>query len=221
MFNWDFMIRLLVASLLGSAIGIEREYRAKEAGYRTHFLVALGSALFMLVSQYGFAAVLTVTPHASFDPSRIASQVVTGIGFIGAGIIFQKHIVRGLTTAAGLWVTSAIGLAVGAGMYALGITVTVLALLCLEVFSMVFTKIGLRSVAIVFTVKDMNIVKSVSEELRRGECIVVSYSMETRQTPAGERYQITMVVKAKKRNYEGQLLGLLHKLDDVTVDLIE
>lgn len=90
----EITIRLSLALLLGGAIGIEREYRAKEAGFRTHFLVALGSALFCLVSQFGFGIDLK-------DSSRVAAQVVSGIGFLGAGtIIFQKNVVRGLTTAA-------------------------------------------------------------------------------------------------------------------------
>ena len=102
---WDFALRLFVAGAMGVLIGLEREYRAKEAGYRTHFLVALGSALMMIVSQYGFMEVLK-TDLIRLDPSRIAAQVVSGIGFIGAGtIILQKQIVRGLTTAAGIWAT--------------------------------------------------------------------------------------------------------------------
>ena len=115
--TFDFVLRLFVAAILGGAIGLEREYRAKEAGFRTHFLVALGSSLFMILSQFGFDDVLRHYQQVSLDPSRIASQVVTGIGFIGAGIIiFQKHVVRGLTTAAGLWVTSAIGMTAGSGL---------------------------------------------------------------------------------------------------------
>ena len=98
----DFALRLLVAGLMGVLIGLEREYRAKEAGYRTHFLVALGSCLMMIVSQYGFTDVLEAD-LVRLDPSRIAAQVVSGIGFIGAGtIILQKQVVRGLTTAAGI-----------------------------------------------------------------------------------------------------------------------
>ena len=113
--TYEFVLRLFVAAMLGGVIGLEREYRAKEAGFRTHFLVALGSGLFMILSQFGFDNVLSNYEQVSLDPSRIASQVVTGIGFIGAGtIIFQKHVVRGLTTAAGLWVTSAIGMTAGA-----------------------------------------------------------------------------------------------------------
>ena len=100
--TWDFILRLFVAGALGAVIGLDREYRAKEAGYRTHFLVSLGSALIMIVSQYGFMEIIKIE-GIDLDPSRVAAQVVSGIGFIGAGtIIFQKQIVRGLTTAAGL-----------------------------------------------------------------------------------------------------------------------
>lgn len=130
----DFIIRIAVAAVLGAVIGFEREYRAKDAGMRTHFLVALGSALFMILSQYGFAEVLTTYEKVNLDPSRIASQVVTGIGFLGAGIIiFQKNAVRGLTTAAGLWVTAAIGMTCGAALYVLAVVATALVLVCLEV----------------------------------------------------------------------------------------
>ena len=141
--TWEFILRIFVAALLGGAIGLEREYRAKEAGLRTHFLVALGSAVFMIVSAYGFDGVMT-TPEHRWDVSRVAAQVVSGIGFIGAGtIIFHKseNVVRGLTTAAGLWVTAAIGLACGGGMYVLSIASTVLVLVGLEAFNFVLRKI--------------------------------------------------------------------------------
>ena len=139
----EFILRIFVAALLGGAIGLEREYRAKEAGLRTHFLVALGSALFMVVSAYGFEGAMH-TPEHRCDVSRVAAQVVSGIGFIGAGtIIFHKseNVVRGLTTAAGLWVTAAIGLACGGGMYILSIASTVLVLVGLEAFNFILRKI--------------------------------------------------------------------------------
>lgn len=140
----EFVIRLVVAALLGAVIGIDREYRAKDAGFRTHFLVALGSSLFMILSQYGLDDV-RLLGNISLDPSRIAAQVVTGIGFIGAGtIILQKKIVRGLTTAAGLWVTSAIGLACGAGMYVIATVAAVLTLIGLELFGYLQRKVGDR-----------------------------------------------------------------------------
>ena len=132
----EFILRIFIAGLLGSAIGLEREYRAKEAGFRTHFLVGLGSGLFMILSAHGFSDVV-LSEGVRHDVSRIAAQVVSGIGFIGAGcIIFQKHAVRGLTTAAGLWVTAAIGMAAGAGMYAVAIAATVMVVVCLELMNL-------------------------------------------------------------------------------------
>jgi putative Mg2+ transporter-C (MgtC) family protein len=133
----DFLLRIFCAAILGGIIGLEREYRAKEAGFRTHFLVALGSALFMIVSAYGFSDAMN-NDLQRWDVSRVAAQVVSGIGFIGAGtIIFRKaeNIVSGLTTAAGLWVTAAMGLACGGGMYVLAIGSTVMVLLGLEAFN--------------------------------------------------------------------------------------
>ena len=143
--EYEFILRIFVAALLGGLIGLEREYRAKEAGFRTHFLVALGSALFMIVSAYGFADVPMRGDGAMrWDVSRIAAQVVSGIGFIGAGtIIFRKqeNMVSGLTTAAGLWVVAAIGLACGVGMYVLATACTFLVLAGLEAFNYFLRKL--------------------------------------------------------------------------------
>ncbi len=139
--EWNFILRLLVAGLLGGAIGFEREFRAKEAGVRTHFIVALGSALFMIISQYAFSG--------QFDHSRVAAQVVSGIGFIGAGvIIFQKNVVRGITTAAGLWVAAAIGLACGAGMYPIAIAAMLLTVICLEAMHFITSKYSERIITV-------------------------------------------------------------------------
>lgn len=136
----EFILRIFVAAILGGAIGLEREYRDKAAGFRTHFLVALGSALFMIISAYGFEGALVSSEHR-LDVSRVAAQVVSGIGFIGAGmIIFQKNAVHGLTTAAGVWVTAAIGPACGAGMYALATAATLLVLIGLEAFRFLLSK---------------------------------------------------------------------------------
>ena len=130
-----------MAGLLGGAIGFEREFRAKEAGVRTHFIVALGSALFMIISQYAFTG--------QFDHSRVAAQVVSGIGFIGAGvIIFQKNVVRGITTAAGLWVAAAIGLACGAGMYSVAIAAVVFTIVCLETMHFITSKYSERIITV-------------------------------------------------------------------------
>ncbi len=130
----DYILTIFIAAMLGGAIGLEREYRSKEAGFRTHFLVGMGSALFMVLSMHGFDG-FEGQPGVIIqrDPARMAAQVVSGIGFIGAGtIIFQKNVVKGLTTAAGLWVTSAIGMTAGVGMYALAAAATGMVLVCLE-----------------------------------------------------------------------------------------
>ncbi len=138
----EFIIRLLVATALGAVIGLDREYRTKAAGFRTHVLVALGSALFMIISVHGFDDLPKDQMTLRMDPARIAAQVVTGIGFIGAGtIIFQKNVVKGLTTAAGLWVTAAVGMACGVGMYVLAIVSTILVLICFEAFNFFLHKI--------------------------------------------------------------------------------
>ncbi len=127
----ELATRLVVAAALGSVIGLERERKSWSAGLRTHMLVALGSALVMIVSTYGFDEVLG-NEHVALDPSRMAAQVVSGIGFLGAGaILLHGEIVRGLTTAASLWAVAAIGLAVGGGLYAAAGIATVLILVIL------------------------------------------------------------------------------------------
>lgn len=128
----DLLLRIILASVFGALIGLERQLRAKEAGLRTHVLVCIGSALFMIVSKYGFEDILSVD-HVALDPSRIAAQVVSGVGFLGAGaILINKQMIKGLTTAAGLWVTAALGLVVGSGMYQIAIYGTVMTLVVLE-----------------------------------------------------------------------------------------
>lgn len=114
--DMELLLRIFVAMILGMLIGNERKNRMKSAGMRTHALVALGSALIMVVSKYGFADTV------SGDGARLAAQVVSGVGFLGAGMIFVRHnLVSGLTTAAGVWTTAGIGLTIGAGMYFVGV----------------------------------------------------------------------------------------------------
>lgn len=126
----NIFFQLFLAFLLGAFLGFEREWRRKAAGLRTYSLVALGACLFTVISLYGFHS----AAGTSLDPSRIASQVVVGIGFIGAGVIFSKgDVVRGLTTAAGLWLSAAIGVAVGVGMFAVALFSTALGVFILSV----------------------------------------------------------------------------------------
>jgi putative Mg2+ transporter-C (MgtC) family protein len=127
----EVVLRLVIAAALGSIIGIERERLAWVAGLRTHMLVCVGSALMMIVSAFGFGDVIG-QEHVALDPSRIAAQVVSGIGFLGAGtILLRQDTIRGLTTAASLWTVAGIGLAVGGGMYVAGFGATVLIFLIL------------------------------------------------------------------------------------------
>ena len=220
MLNVDFMLRLLVAGILGAIIGLDREYRAKEAGYRTHFLVSLGSALIMIVSQYGFQEIIKEN-SVTLDPSRVAAQVVSGIGFIGAGtIILQKQIVRGLT-AAGIWATAGIGLAVGAGMYAIGIATTVLTLIGLELLSYIFKSVGMKSSMIAFSTNNKDTLKQIADRFNSKDYMIVSYEMQTLHPGEMESYQVTMVIKSKRNNDEGHLLSLMQNFPDVTVQRIE
>lgn len=171
------IIRLIISGLLGALIGLEREFRSKEAGFRTHFLVAVGSALIMLVSKYGFADILQ-NHNVELDPSRIAAQVVSGIGFLGAGtIIIHKQFVRGLTTAAGIWATSGIGLTIGSGMYTVGISATILVFIGLEIldrfykintFHMLFIEIQTESKEAIQAALDS--IKSKKIEVINYEC---------------------------------------------------
>jgi putative Mg2+ transporter-C (MgtC) family protein len=142
--NWDeSLLRLALAAILGGLIGVERELREREAGLRTHLLVALGSALFTIVGAYGFDAFLnTGASVVRADPTRIAAQIVTGIGFLGAGAIIRQGLsVRGLTTAATLWVVAAVGLAAGAGYYSVAVITTALVLIALYPLRIIAFKI--------------------------------------------------------------------------------
>ena len=132
--SWEeVLLRVVVAAALGGVLGLERELREREAGLRTHLLVSVGSALFTLVSAYGFRDFLTSgNDLIRADPGRIAAQIVTGIGFLGAGAIIRQGLsIRGLTTAATLWVVAAIGLASGAGYYSAAIITTGVTLVAL------------------------------------------------------------------------------------------
>ncbi len=134
--GWTQIGELTVAFLLSMTIGVEREMQQKSAGLRTHTLVGVGAALFMLVSKYGFSDVLQ-SGRVVLDPSRMAAQIVSGVGFLGAGLIFvRRDSVRGLTTAAAVWITAAIGAASGAGLPILAIAVTFIYLIVATLFPM-------------------------------------------------------------------------------------
>ena len=123
--NLEFFIRILLSAVLGALVGLERTKRQKEAGIRTHCIIACAAAVFMILSKYAFVDPADVLGSRGADGARIAAQVVSGISFLGAGVIFKNgNSIRGLTTAAGIWATSAIGMAIGAGMYWVGLITT-------------------------------------------------------------------------------------------------
>ena len=211
----DLTIRLSMALALGGAIGIEREHRAKEAGFRTHFLVALGSALFCIVSQYGFGFDLK-------DSSRVAAQVVSGIGFLGAGtIIFQKNVVRGLTTAAGLWVTAAIGLACGTGMYVAALATTLMVLLGLEVLNYLIPQFFTTNIELSFSAPSRDSVKELIKRIKLDGMEVHSYEIKDRRTSKGEYLEANIEVKAKRGNYTLKLFDYMNEFTDVTISTVE
>lgn len=219
----EFILRIAIAGVLGAAVGLERELRAKEAGTRTHFLVAMGSALFTILSQYGFDESLKIySSFASFDPSRIAAQVVTGIGFIGAGtIIFQKHVVKGLTTAAGLWATAAIGMTAATGLYALAIGSTVLVLCCLEVFSFVVNRFGMKKIAVKFSTRSHDTVRQLLSELQADGVDFDNYGMKQIVVDGERQYEVTLEMKLRRRNYRTRILDFVKEFNGVSIELIE
>lgn len=136
----ELLFRLVISIFCGLAIGYERKNRLKEAGIRTHIIICIGSCLIMIVSKYGFMDLLALEA-IKIDPARLAAQVVSGIGFLGAGMILvKKQTISGLTTAAGMWATSGVGLAIGAGMYALGIGTALCIILVQVIFHLEFTR---------------------------------------------------------------------------------
>ena len=218
---WEFTFRLFLAGILGAVIGLEREYRAKEAGFRTHFLVSLGSALIMIVSQYGFEGVLGEN-GIGLDPSRVAAQVVSGIGFIGAGtIIIQRQFVRGLTTAAGIWATSGIGLAIGGGLYGVGIVATTFTLLGLELLSIIFRKVGMHSISLEFCTSEENNLKKITEKITSANGRFVSYSVKKEISEDKILYHVSMVVKTRDNRDEKELILFLQGQPNLIIEKIE
>ena len=217
----EFFINILIAALLGGAIGLERAYRAKEAGFRTHFLVALGAALFMILSAHGFDGVL-VTDNHRLDVSRIAAQVVSGIGFIGAGtIIFQRHAVRGLTTAAGLWVTAAIGMAAGAGLLLLASSTTLLVLLCLEAQNLLLRRFGHRHLDVTFAADNHEDITQVINHLRGLNGIIVDSFATEPKSATQPRNIVKMQLRLERRQYRNRILDFIGEMQGVDMLSVE
>ncbi len=213
--NWDIIIRLAVALVLGGTIGAEREYRSKDAGFRTHFLVALGSALFTIVSMCGFS-------EGGADSSRVAAQIVSGIGFLGAGtIIFQRNIIRGLTTAAGLWVTAAVGMACGTGMYALAIITTLLVLLGLEVINKFVLPIRTSHIHIAFRSTNESLAKIAVEQIKDICENVYLYNFQTVSSGEHTVWDVSLDIKLKRAHSNKQLLECIKHFENIAINRIE
>ena len=171
-------------------------------------------------SQYGFADILMHT-GVGLDPSRIAAQVVSGIGFIGAGtIIIHRQLVRGLTTAASLWATAGIGLAAGAHMYVVAAAATVLTLFALEVLTLVFGGLGRRRTMVVFSATKRAAVDEMFNELQSREYAVISYEVEAQRSADGIVYRATLVIRAKGNTDEDRYVDLLRENPDITIERI-
>ena len=210
----EALLRLLVAAGLGGAIGLERELRDHEAGFRTHLLVSLGACVFTLVSAYAWTDWTFSTPDGVvFDPTRIAAQIVTGIGFLGAGAIIVRGIsVRGLTTAATLWVVAAIGMAAGTGYYPVAIGAAALVLVSLGPLKLVSKSLISRvrpeeaELAIVLAPKgDGSRVLALIEELG-GEVDSVEF---------GDERTVDVVLRASRRSESARVAERVSKLEDV------
>lgn len=204
----DFTVRMLVAALVGGAIGYERELRGKVAGIRTHVLVALGACLFMIISQYGF------TGADKFDASRVAASVVGGLGFLGGGIIMKNRHVSGLTTAAGIWVTGAIGMAAGAAMYELTALGAFLLLICAEAVQHLDVKLGEKQVNVVLSAKERQDMENAIRALGK-QVAHFSWSKDS----GGYKADLGLLVK-KKAYPEGLLkqIGELHGIELQSLD---
>ena len=217
----ELILRLLTAIALGGAIGLEREYRAKEAGLRTHFLVALGSCLFMIISIYGFHDIVSSDLSTSFDPSRIASQVVTGIGFIGAGtIIFQKHVIKGLTTASGLWVTSAIGLACGTGMYHIAIATTLLVLMCLEALNFFLRKYGKKNIFLTLSAANIDNANEAVKAIGQANNDKI-YNVSIKRAEPASTYIVVMELNISKKALQSHIIDIVKTQEGITLESIE
>ena len=202
-------MRIFVAACLGLLIGSERKNRNKSAGIRTHVIVALGAALIMVVSKYGFMDV------EKADAARVAAQVVSGIGFLGAGVIFvRNNLVNGLTTAAGIWATAGVGLALGSGMYVVGISSALLVLFIQFVMHRIayFADVASGGLIRMTLVKREGIVQSMEDYLQREKLSVISVKInKTKKDEVKLEFDVVFPPGYKKT----KLLARLVEMDDV------
>ncbi|WP_040215025.1 MgtC/SapB family protein [Clostridium polynesiense] len=205
----ELFLRIIISCICGCIIGYERKNRNKEAGIRTHAIVCIGSSLIMIISKYGFFDTITT------DASRIASQIVSGIGFLGAGIIFVKNqAVSGLTTAAGIWATSGIGMAVGAGMYIMGILTTLLIVLTQVIMhkETVFTRRPFLQIISITLKNREGVIEKIQENLRYNNIELSKIEIEKEH---GDNLLLTAEIIIPPGYNESKWLDIISKERDI------
>lgn len=214
-----YIIRIILAGICGMLIGLERKNRSKEAGIRTHFVVACASALMMIISKYGFADIVYgENGMRGADGARIAAQVVSGIGFLGAGMIFvHKNTVTGLTTAAGIWATSGVGLAVGAGMYTVGIATAVMIVLAQIILHKNFRwlKNSRTKKLVVCDVAELDYCKSLGESLKDYGVVISDVYIEKN----GDERKYTFTLEIPENTYEDDIISCVDYNCKISADL--
>lgn len=209
--SWHMFIRIVVAGILGGVLGIERDIHGRQAGLRTHLLVSAGSALFFILSTHiaTFDVIVPVEFTKVTDPGRIAAQIVTGIGFLGAGVILKEGFtVVGLTTSACLWISAAIGMASGAGLYGIATGTTLLALFSLTLlrrFERLFPRDAYRNLLVAIPI-DEN-VSLIIDEVKGKEITITAVEVER-----DYETQTTTIRMALRLTYRGNVDKLCHKI---------
>jgi putative Mg2+ transporter-C (MgtC) family protein len=211
--QFEYLLRILLAAVCGAFVGFERAKRRKEAGLRTHVIVAMASALAGIVSKYGYMDVIAMGMNA--EASRIASNVLTGIGFLGAGIIFVKGgSVKGLTTAAGVWATSIVGLSIGSGMYIVGIGTTLL-LITLQIVLHRYVPgdmVMLGRVIVSLTNDRMERVDIIKEKLTELKIVITKIDLVRN----GDHVMVNMQVRIPNDDAADELFGLATQYPEVS-----
>ncbi len=212
----DYIIRILLSALCGLMIGAERERHFKAAGIRTHIIVAISSALMMIISKYGFNDVIFINETLKVDASRVASGVVSAIGFLGAGVIFiKKGNVSGVTTAAGLWATVGIGLAIGAGLCTVGLATTVIILILQLAFRQINRVLPPQyygTISMVIPEAELSI-SGIKEELHNAQIWIRSMDMERLQDA---KFKVKLDVQFPRHFSEDKLITLFRSKANIT-----
>ena len=204
----EYFIRILLAGICGAVIGFERRKRFKDAGIRTHLILSIGCAVIMIISKYAFSDVI------DYDASRVASNIITGVGFLGAGVIFVKSgSVRGLTTAAGIWTTAAIGMAIGAGFYLLGIAVSIiLVLIQLLLYRLVPALESIEVAELLIKAKRTpDILDTIKKELDKNNIFINTMKIKKHENELDIRFS----VKVHKDHSMQGLFELLSSYDEI------